>query len=231
MLMVRCYSLIPGPSPPPGRPRRPSSRGLPPLNSTHFTDGLSGTRLFSRARNRWLERHPEKPGRRRPRCPSSADVPCPSKTRTPKKPRNVRRRSVPGAADAPRRQPTCRVASPNAAAVAASVSPTAARPGSRSIVSAGRCSGDTEGGGSEARSHRPHAGSPCRPGRRAAAPSLPSPRRRAGTAGAGRSLRRFRGAGGRGQRWSPPYLHRTPTPRPRALSGLGGNPTHRFLSW
>lgn len=128
------------------RPRRPSSRGLPPLNSTHFTDSLSGTRLFSRARNRWLERHPEKPERLRPRCPSSAGAPCPSKTRTPRKPRNVRRRSVPGAADGPRRQPTCRVASPNAAAAAASVSPAAARPGSRSIVSAGRCSGDTEGG-------------------------------------------------------------------------------------
>lgn len=84
MLIVRCYSLIPGPSPLPGRPRRPSSPGLQPLNSSHFTDSLSGTRLFSRARNRWLERHPGKPGRRRPQRPSSAGDPCPSKTRTPR---------------------------------------------------------------------------------------------------------------------------------------------------
>lgn len=84
MLIVRCYSLIPGPSPLPGRPRRPSSPGLQPLNSSHFTDSLSGTRLFSLARNRWLERHPGKPGRRRPQRPSSAGDPCPSKTRTPR---------------------------------------------------------------------------------------------------------------------------------------------------
>lgn len=79
MLFTNPWSLATArPTPQTEQPR------LQPLNSSHFTDSLSGTRLFSLARNRWLERHPGKPGRRRPQRPSSAGDPCPSKTRTPR---------------------------------------------------------------------------------------------------------------------------------------------------
>lgn len=226
MLIVRCYSLIPGPSPPPGRPRRPSSPGLQPLNSSHFTDSLSGTRLFSRARNRWLERHPGKPGRRRPQRPSSAGDPCPSKTRTPRETpemsggdlyrgqRMALATNLPAASRlrTPRRPPPRSLQPPRGPALGPS------------------CSGDTEGDPRHVPTARTEA-PPRSPWPPAAAPSLPSPRRRAWTAGEGRGLRRFRGAGGRGQRRSPPHLRWTLSPGPLALCGPGGDPTHRFLAW
>lgn len=168
MLVVRCYSLIPGPSPPPGRPRRPSSPGLQPLNSSHFTDSLSGTRLFSRARNRWLERHPGKPGRRRPQRPSSAGDPCPSKTRTPRETpemsggdlyrgqRMALATNLPAASRlrTPRRPPPRSLQPPRGPALGPS------------------CSGDTEGDPRHVPTARTEA-PPGRPGRRPQHPAYP----------------------------------------------------------
>lgn len=92
------------------------------------------------------------------------------------------------------------------------------------------CSGDTEGDPRHVPTARTEA-PPRSPWPPAAAPSQPTPRRRAWTAGEGRGLRRFRGAGGRGQRRSPPHLRWTLSPEPLALCGPGGDPTHRFLGW
>lgn len=131
---------------------------------------------------------PRKARARRPRRLASAATPCPSKTRTPKVTPKC-------PAAAPLRQPTCRVASPNAAAAAASVSPAAAHPDSRSIVSAGPGSGDTEVSPSNA-PHRPHGGSyRVAQATGVAAPSPPSRRRRAWLAGAGPGGAGWGGAG------------------------------------
>lgn len=128
---------------------------------------------------------PRKARARRPRRLASAAAPCPSKMRTP----SVTPKCP---AAAPFRQPTCRVVSPNAAAAAASVSPAAAHPDSRSIVSAGPGSGDTEVRRRNA-PHRPHEESyRVAQAAGAAAPRPPSRQRRAWIAGAGR------GGAGRG---------------------------------
>lgn len=150
---------------------------MSPLAFGYFKDNLSGTRLFSL----WQPVagvSPRKARAGRPRRLASAATPCPSKMRTPKVTPKC-------PAAAPLRQPTCRVASPNAAAAAASVSPAAAHPDSRSIVSAGPGSGDTEVSPRNA-PHRPQDGSyRVAQAARAAAPSPPSRRRRAWIAGAG----------------------------------------------
>lgn len=138
---------------------------------------------------------PRKARAGRPRRLASAATPCPSKMRTPKVTSKY-------PAAAPLRQPTCRVASRNAVAAAASVSPAAAHPDSRSIVSAGPGSDDTEVSPRDA-PHRPQEGSyRVAQAARAAAASPPSRQRRAWIAGAGQGRA---GRGGAG-----------PSPLPRA---------------
>lgn len=122
------------------------------------------------------------------------------------------RKVTPKCPEAAPRRPTCRVVSPNAAAAAASVSPAAAHPDSRSIVTAGPGSGDTEASPRND-PHRPHEGSyRIAQAARAAAPSPPSRRRRAwiacaGQGGAGRGGAFAASAGtGRGLCRFRPYL-------------------------
>lgn len=150
----------------------PTTPGLSPTAfATLRTEPFRDTPVFSR----WQPVagvSPRKARARRPRRLTSAAAPSPSKMRT--------RKVTPKCpAPAPRRQPTCRVVSPNAAAAAASVSPVAAHPDSRSIISAGPGSGDTEVSPKNV-PHRPHEGSyRIAQASGAAAPSPPSQRRRA----------------------------------------------------
>lgn len=172
---------------------------------------------------------PERPGRR-----GRAAPPCFGSGSLPEQNGNTERNPEMSSRDLHRRQPTCGPAPPNAAAAAASASPAAPRPGSRSIVSAGPGSGDTEGDRRKApQCSHASAEAPTGPPRLLGPhtqPTLLAKARPNYRRGVGPSpLPPARGRGHRRYRptcWAPKWLR----------GGLchavwGGVPAHRFLSW